>query len=62
VFVIPGGGDLALVIFPWTSTAVLANGETKKWQGTATDVVRRQADGRWLLVLDNATGVEEGRI
>jgi len=37
--VIHGGGDVALVIFPWTSTAVLATGEKKTWQGTATDIV-----------------------
>ena len=53
--VIPAGGDLALVIVGWTST--LSSGEPKVFSGTATDIVRRQADGTWKLVLDNPYGV-----
>jgi uncharacterized protein (TIGR02246 family) len=53
--VIPAGDDLALVIVEWTS--VLSSGETKVLSGTATDIVRRQADGTWKLVLDNPYGI-----
>ena len=50
------GVDLCLVLFRWTSTATLPNGTSKTFEGLATDIVRRQADGRWLLVLDNSYG------
>jgi len=50
------GGDLCLVLFRWTSTATLPNGTPKTFEGLATDIVRRQPDGRWLLVLDNSYG------
>jgi uncharacterized protein (TIGR02246 family) len=53
--VIPAGDDLALVIVGWTST--VSSGEPKVFSGTATDIVRRQADGIWKLVLDNPYGV-----
>jgi uncharacterized protein (TIGR02246 family) len=54
--VITAGDDLALVIVGWTS--VLSSGESKVLSGTATDIVRRQADGTWKLVLDNPYGIE----
>jgi ketosteroid isomerase-like protein len=47
--------DLCLVLFRWTSTAAQADGP-KTFGGLATDMVRRQSDGRWLLVLDNSYG------
>jgi uncharacterized protein (TIGR02246 family) len=50
---IPAGDDLALVIVSWTS---LSLGAAKVLSGTATDIVRRQADGTWKLVLDNPYG------
>src|SRR6476660_861083 len=53
--VIPAGDDLALVIVSWTS--VLSSDEAKVLSGTATDIVRRQADGTWKLVLDNPYGI-----
>lgn len=46
-------GDLALLRADWTVTdergAVVAS-------GSSTEVVRRQADGRWLYVIDHAGG------
>lgn len=54
---IPCGDDLALVMFQWKSQATMPDGTLKTWTGLATDIVRRQADGRWLMVLDNACGV-----
>jgi uncharacterized protein (TIGR02246 family) len=56
--IIPAGDDLALVIVKWTSRTVSSSGETKVWAGTATDIVRRQADGTWKLALDNPYGIE----
>jgi uncharacterized protein (TIGR02246 family) len=56
--IIPAGEDLALIIGEWTSSAETSVGETKVWSGTYTDIVRRQSDGTWKLVLDNPNGVD----
>src|SRR5262245_59574796 len=56
--IIPAGDDLALIIGPWTSTAKTTEGGTKVWSGTYTDIVRKQPDGAWKLVLDNPNGIE----
>jgi uncharacterized protein (TIGR02246 family) len=50
--IIPAGEDLALITGEWTSTAESSAGQ-KVWSGTYTDIVRRQSDGTWKLVLDN---------
>ena len=44
--IIPSGGDLALVIVEWTEWTT---GETKHWAATATDIVRKQPDGKVLI-------------
>jgi uncharacterized protein (TIGR02246 family) len=59
--VLPAGNDLALIIGEWTSRAQTSNGETKVWSGTYTDIVRKQPDGTWKLVLDNSHGVEPSK-
>ena len=59
--VLPAGDDLALIIGEWTSRAQTSSGETKVWSGTYTDIVRRQPDGSWKLVLDNSHGVEPSK-
>ena len=51
------GADLCLVLFRWTSTASLPDGTSKTFGGVATDIVRKQPNGCWLLVLDNSYGV-----
>ena len=56
--IIPAGEDLALVVVEWRSKAVSAAGEVRLWSGMATDIVRRQPDGGWKIVLDNPYGVE----
>ena len=56
--IISAGDDLALVVVKWTSKTVSPSGEAKVSSGTATDVVRRQADGAWKIALDNPYGVE----
>jgi ketosteroid isomerase-like protein len=54
--IICAGEDLALVI--GESTAQTPVGETKAWSGTYTDIVRKQPDGTWKLVLDNSNGAD----
>jgi uncharacterized protein (TIGR02246 family) len=49
-------GDIALVIGEWTLTAKGPDGDVSM-SGTYTDVMRRQADGSWLFVIDNLDGV-----
>jgi uncharacterized protein (TIGR02246 family) len=56
--IIPAGDDLALVVLEWRSKAVSADGEVRLWCGMATDIVRRQPDGEWKIVLDNPYGIE----
>ncbi len=56
--VVPAGDDLALVVLEWRSKAVSADGEVRLWSGMATDIVRRQPDGEWKIVLDNPYGIE----
>ena len=56
--IIPAGEDLALIIGRWRSTAETSAGETKVWSGIYTDIVRRQLDGTWKLVLDNPNGFD----
>ena len=56
--IIPAGEDLALVVLEWRSKAVAADGEIRLWSGMATDIVRRQPDGEWKIVLDNPYGIE----
>ncbi|MCP3804791.1 DUF4440 domain-containing protein [Allokutzneria sp. A3M-2-11 16] len=43
-------GDIALLIVDWSLEGV-------GMKGTATDVLRRDADGRWRYVIDNPAGV-----
>jgi uncharacterized protein (TIGR02246 family) len=51
-------GDLALLISDWTIFEGEGLGRTVTAKGSATDVVRRQPDGGWLLVIDNPYGAE----
>ncbi|VUX48007.1 conserved hypothetical protein [Candidatus Defluviicoccus seviourii] len=48
--------DLALLYAPWTLQATAADGSAISMTGITSDVARRQADGTWLLVLDNPYG------
>jgi uncharacterized protein (TIGR02246 family) len=45
-------GDVAIVQAQWTVTTQDAAGETVPMNVTPTLVIRRQADGRWLVVID----------
>jgi len=55
--VLPAGPELALVIVPFTQKAATPDGPME-WRSVATDIVRQQPDGSWLLVLDNPFGIE----
>jgi uncharacterized protein (TIGR02246 family) len=45
-------GDIALVMSDWILSGSDADGRPFARTGRTSDVVRRQADGRWLLVID----------
>jgi uncharacterized protein (TIGR02246 family) len=47
-------GDVALV--KWTLKGKGPDGQPVEMAGTTTDVLRRQADGRWLYLIDNPWG------
>jgi uncharacterized protein (TIGR02246 family) len=49
-------GDLAMVYVTRTRTTTQPDAEPRQVTGTTTDVVRRQPDGRWLIVIDNPNG------
>ncbi|WP_188196234.1 YybH family protein [Nonomuraea sp. SYSU D8015] len=49
-------GDIALLIVDWSMRGTARDGSAVDLSGTATDVVRRGADGRWRYVIDNPHG------
>ena len=48
--------DLALVFVQYTASIPMGEGKESELSGLSTDVLRRQADGTWLSVIDNAFG------
>ena len=49
-------GDIALAHAKWTSVGTDADGNRVDFAGQTTEVMRRQADGTWLFVIDNPFG------
>jgi ketosteroid isomerase-like protein len=49
-------GDVALVSNTWTATAQLPDGSTSRQAGLSADVLRRQPDGSWLVLVDQPRG------
>ncbi|MEO8485397.1 MAG: nuclear transport factor 2 family protein [Betaproteobacteria bacterium] len=45
-------GDIAIAFAKWTLDAKGPDGSPVHLEGETSDVVRRQPDGRWLLVID----------
>jgi uncharacterized protein (TIGR02246 family) len=45
-------GDIALVVNEWSLTGTAPGGGEVRQGGRSADVVRRQPDGRWLVVVD----------
>ena len=51
-------GDLALLHSSWTLSGTGPDGSPLQLSGTTADVVRRQADGTWLVAIDNPWGTD----
>lgn len=49
-------GDVALLISDWIIEGKGPDGQPVKLTGTSSDVARRQADGTWLVLIDNPFG------
>lgn len=45
-------GDVALVVNEWTMRGTAPDGGEVRQGGRSADVVRRQADGSWLVLVD----------
>jgi len=48
--------DVALYLSRWSLSGVAPDGSSVTMGGESSDVLRRQADGRWLIALDNPWG------
>ena len=48
--------DIAVHITPWRMAGVAPDGTPLTASGLSVAVLRRQSDGRWLMVLDNPFG------
>jgi len=53
-----GEGDRALTSARWSVTGIDANGKSFTATRKSMEVVRREADGTWLFVIDNPHGGE----
>ena len=49
-------GDIALSVDQWALTGTGPDEQPIALEGTAVEVLRKQADGRWLYVVDNPWG------
>jgi len=49
-------GDIALHLTPWTMTGKTPDGHNISQSGLSVAVLRKQADGVWLMVIDNPHG------
>lgn len=49
-------GDIAIHIAPWTMVGTLPDGEEIGDSGLSVAVLRRQENGKWLIVIDNPYG------
>jgi uncharacterized protein (TIGR02246 family) len=49
-------GDVALYLGRWSLSGVAPDGGAVTMGGDSSDVLRRQADGHWLIALDNPWG------
>lgn len=49
-------GDVALVANDWTMTATAPDGTTVEDSGLSADVVRRQVNGTWKVLIDQPRG------
>ena len=49
-------GDLAVHFTPWRMTGTGPDGHPISGEGLSVAVLRRQADGKWLMVIDDPYG------
>ena len=49
-------GDIALCVVKWSLKGTGPDGTPVRMEGTTSDVLRKQADGNWLWVIDNPWG------
>jgi uncharacterized protein (TIGR02246 family) len=49
-------GDLAMHFAPWTMTGKMPDGTDVKQSGLSVVVLRKQPNGKWLMVFDNPFG------
>ena len=49
-------GDIAQIVLDWSIDGTGPDGEHVHFEGSASDVVRRGADGFWRYVIDNNLG------
>ena len=49
-------GDVALYCSRWFLTGTSPEGKRVEMNGVSSDVLRRQADGQWLIAVDNPWG------
>jgi ketosteroid isomerase-like protein len=48
--------DVALASASWSIEGTGPDGDPRAVHGTSADLLRRQTDGRWLLVVDHPFG------
>ncbi len=51
-------GDLALYLARWSLRGTDPAGAQVSLRGESTDILRRQADGRWLIAIDDPWGTQ----
>lgn len=49
-------GDVGVHLTPWRMTGIGPDGNPLQGSGLSVAVLRRQADGRWLMVIDHPYG------
>jgi uncharacterized protein (TIGR02246 family) len=49
-------GDIAQIVVDWSIDGTGRDGEEVHLRGSASDIVRRGADGRWRYLIDNNQG------
>jgi uncharacterized protein (TIGR02246 family) len=52
-------GDIALLSNEYTLEGTDADGKPFTMTGKTSEVVRRQADGRWLFIIDHPSGAQD---
>ena len=50
-------GDLAIITAKWDMSMIGPDGNPAQMTGESVEIMRRQADGRWLLAVDLPWGV-----